>query len=241
MFQEILNANLPKSEKTVSRLYEEAEMLVGAGTETTAWSMAFPLCKQFNVFLTLLSALSVMIYHLLANPRILSRVQDELEIAVPDPSNLPPLESLEQLPYLVSSHTLRLLPRNINRTFQNAVITESLRLSYGISTRSQRISPHEPLIFKSRMPAKPHLQGHRIGDGCKTVEYEIPPGTPVGMTSVLIHHNPELFPDSNSFIPERFIDSKGKPRRDLEGYLLSFSKGTRACLGIKYVFLLISL
>lgn len=122
--------------------------------------------------------------------------------------------------------------------FQTAVITEGVRLSYGLGTRSQRISPHEPLIFKSKMPAQPHVFGQPSRDR-KAVEYEIPPDTPVGVTSVLIHHNPELFPDSNSFIPERFIDSEGKRRRDLEGYLLSFSKGARECLGIKYVSLLV--
>ncbi len=38
VFKAILNSNLPEKEKSTYRLGAEASGLIGAGTETTAWS-----------------------------------------------------------------------------------------------------------------------------------------------------------------------------------------------------------
>jgi len=142
-------------------------------------------------------ALSVAIYHLLASPRILIRLKAELNAAFSIDSTVQvPLARLEQLPYL------------------NAIVQEALRLSYGVSSRLQRI-PHEALPFSA-------------SEG-KT--WVIPPGTPVGMTSVLLHHNESIFPNSKEFWPERWLEN---PR--LDKYLVSFSKGSRHCLGINLAY-----
>ena len=97
-----------------------------------------------------------------------------------------------------------------------AVVQEALRLSYGAATRLQRISPEKELVFRDHDSKKAWL---------------IPPGTPVGMTSVLVHHDPSIFPDSRSFRPERWIEN---PR--LDRFLVSFSKGSRQCLGINLAY-----
>lgn len=65
------------------------------------------------------------------------------------------------------------------------------------------------------------------------IRYEIPPGAPVGMTSVLIHENEEIFPEPEVFRPERWLNEKGERHNSLTPYLLSFSKGSRQCIGIK--------
>lgn len=57
---------------------------------------------------------------------------------------------LEKLPYL------------------SAVIAESLRLSYGISSRTPRIAPLEHLVYRGRL------------NGDSDVEYVLPKGTAVG-------------------------------------------------------------
>lgn len=115
LFHEILDSKLPDSQKTIHRLREEAFQLVGAGIITTAWT------------------LSVATYYLLASPRILRRLKEDLASAMPDPNTSVPLEVLEQLPYLV------------------AIVQEALRLSYGVSSRLQRVSPDKPLIFTDRL------------------------------------------------------------------------------------------
>jgi cytochrome P450 len=102
--------------------------------------------------------------------------------------------------------------------YLHAVLLEGLRLTYGVASRLARAAPDEEL----------HLRNER-GE----LEYVIPRGTPIGMTSVHIHHNPRIFPDPDVFKPERWLDTDGKVRTDLQRYLLSFSKGSRQCLGMK--------
>ena len=181
MFHEILSSQLPESDKTVSRLKDEAAIVVAAGTVTTGW------------------ALSVATYHLLASPEILARLKTELNSAVPNHDVQPiPLAALENCGYLV------------------AVVQEAIRLSYGVASRLQRISPDKEMVFR---------------DQSSKEEWVIPPGTPVGMTSVLVHQDPSIFPDPHSFRPERWIEN---PR--LDRFLVSFSKGSRQCLGINLAY-----
>ena len=94
--------------------------------------------------------------------------------------------------------------------YLTSVIMESLRLSNGISTRLARVAPDRSIYFR---------------------DWEIPKGTPVGMTSTLIHQNPEIFEQPLEFFPERWLDPQKRKR--LERYLVPFSKGTRQCAGIK--------
>lgn len=143
-------------------------------------------------------ALSVATFHLLSNPSILQKLKYELHTAIPDPSTPPSISFLQNLPYL------------------SAVIQEGLRLSYGVSSRLERVSPDEPLVFH---------------DDTGDRDWVIPPGTPVSMTSLFIHHDESIFPNSYSFIPERWLDN---PK--LERYLVSFSKGSRQCLGINLAY-----
>lgn len=148
--------------------------------------------------LTVAWALSVATYHLLASPRILERLKTELKSAAPGPDVDLSLPVLEKIPYLV------------------AVVQEAVRLSYGVASRLQRLSPDKPMIFRDSSSGK---------------VWSIPPNTPVGMTSVLVHQDESIFPDASSFVPERWIQN---PR--LDRYLVSFSKGSRQCLGINLAY-----
>ena len=65
--------------------------------------------------------------------------------------------------------------------------------------------------------------------------YTIPANTPFSMTSYIQHTNPVLFPDPQTFNPDRWLNNaKAAPlyEKPLSRYLVSFSKGTRICLGI---------
>lgn len=104
IFHEVLSSDLPPQEKTVERLGQEGQTIVGAGTETTSWT------------------LSVLTYHVLSNPAILTKLREEMK----DKNGW---KELEQLPYLT------------------AVIHEGLRLSYGTTTHLQRIAPDQVLKF----------------------------------------------------------------------------------------------
>lgn len=127
IFHDILESNLPPEEKELDRLWQEGQTVIGAGTETTAWT------------------LSVIIYHVLANPDIHDRLQSELTDVFLDAGGSPSFNRLETLPYL------------------SAVVSEGLRLSFGVTTHLQRVSPDQPMMFKDwTIPPGvrfPHSQG----------------------------------------------------------------------------------
>ncbi|OJJ72828.1 hypothetical protein ASPBRDRAFT_124116 [Aspergillus brasiliensis CBS 101740] len=114
---------------------------------------------------------------------------------------------LDELQRLDPNQTASLLQLE-QMPYLNGIILEGLRLSYGISSRLPRIAPDTVLHYK---------------------EWSIPPGTPVGMTSVLMHHNETVFPDSYRFMPERWLEPD--TRKHLEKYMVAFSKGSRQCIG----------
>ncbi|KAI0382249.1 putative cytochrome P450 [Hypomontagnella monticulosa] len=181
IFHELMESNLPDKEKTDTRLWQEGQTIVGAGTETTAWTLA------------------VLFFYVLNNRDMYEKLMAELAGAIPDATSRPAYNDLEKLPYLIG-----------------------LRLSYGVCSRLQRISPDGPMVYRPSDAV----------DASKS-EYIIPRGTPVGMTSVLIHNNPDLFPRPLAFDPKRWLDAEGQRDRTLEKYIMSFSRGSRRCIGIK--------
>lgn len=136
--------------------------------------------------------LAIVSFYLIDNPRILGKLQAEVGDLISKTGPSPKWQQLEQLPYLT------------------AVITEGLRMGYGVSHRLQRIFPDTPL----------HYNG-----------YTVPPMTPVSMTSVLLHENLTFFPDARTFRPERFIEQPA-----LRKHLVPFSRGSRQCAGISLAY-----
>ena len=182
----ITTSLLPPHELTVPRLMDECLTLIGAGTVTTAWT------------------LSVTVYHLLSNPAKLSRLRGELAALAKslDSPNVTSIRkvtwrALEQLPYLT------------------AVVSEGLRLSYGISHRLARISPDAPLYYR---------------------QYKIDPGVPVSMTQMLIHQNEHIFSDPHSFSPERWLSGSPEGLARMKHFLIPFSRGTRQCVGMNLAY-----
>lgn len=97
--------------------------------------------------------------------------------------------------------------------YLNACIQEGLRLSYGLSARNPRLSPTSVITYK---------------------KWVIPPGTPVSMSTVDVHHDERIFPNSHQFRPERWIGNpKTADGSPLNRYLVAFGKDARSCLGIK--------
>ncbi|KAK2793989.1 hypothetical protein FQN52_000321 [Onygenales sp. PD_12] len=103
------------------------------------------------------------------------------------------------------------------RPYLWAVIQESLRMMPGVSHRPARIARDEDLVYKSR-------------DG--SVQWVIPRGTPIGMTSMINHWNKELFMNPDEFVPERWLVD-GQPNYKLQKMLISLGKGSRSCIGEK--------
>ncbi|ATZ52267.1 hypothetical protein BCIN_08g00320 [Botrytis cinerea B05.10] len=184
IFHAILDSKLPPQEKTVERLSEDAQVLVMAGTLTTA------------------STLELITFWLLRQPKTLLKMKEELRTVMPtvDDVGTVPLAALENLPFVT------------------AVIKEGLRLSHGLSARSQRIDPDSAIVFVDKETGK---------------EWTIPPKTPVSITNIQVHCDEDIFPCSRDFIAERWLGDAGKK---LERYLTSFGRGSRSCLGINLAY-----
>ncbi|PKY09111.1 cytochrome P450 [Aspergillus campestris IBT 28561] len=95
--------------------------------------------------------------------------------------------------------------------YLRAVVKEALRLHPGVLYRMQRVA-RDPMVYTDK----------RNG-----ATWTIPAETRVSMTPLLVHMDPVVFLSPRSFVPERWIENPG-----LERYLLSFSKGSRMCIGI---------
>jgi hypothetical protein len=54
--------------------------------------------------------------------------------------------------------------------------------------------------------------------------------TVVGMSSHFVHRDETIFRNPDNFIPERWLNDMS---RDLDKWLVAFSKGPRSCLGSK--------
>lgn len=103
-----------------------------------------------------------------------------------------------------------------NLPYLSAVIQEGLRIHPAVSTRQERVAPDEDLFYT----------GHSTG----TI-YELPAGTCIAMSAVLLSRLPDIYPSPTEFRPERFLEN---PR--LKRHQLTFSRGTRMCLGINLAY-----
>lgn len=143
-------------------------------------------------FETSASVLRLILFYVFTDQNMLQRLRNELVSVKATSHETVQLVNLEQLPYLTS------------------VLMEGLRLSPGIATRLQRISPGRDLMYS---------------------QWRIPAGTPIGMTNMWMHLDETLYPDPTRFNPDRWMDLEA--RKILERTFAPFSKGTRICIGMQ--------
>ncbi|KAI8943078.1 hypothetical protein NX059_001110 [Plenodomus lindquistii] len=97
--------------------------------------------------------------------------------------------------------------------YLTAFISEALRWHNFMTGRMPRV-PVEPLPYK---------------------DYVIPGGTPIGAMPWLLNRHPDIFPEPDAFRPERWLEAAARGER-LDKYLVTFTKGTRMCLGINLAY-----
>ncbi|OJJ95900.1 hypothetical protein ASPACDRAFT_47252 [Aspergillus aculeatus ATCC 16872] len=148
--------------------------------------------------------LTVAFYHLLANPAHLAKLRQELR-TVPASASW---TQLEQLPYL------------------SAILEESNRLSFGVTARTARIA-YEPVTYTPSAHAAPSPCSP---PGAQPESYDIPPGTPISITTLSAHTAETVFPEPWAFDPDRWLGDAGRERRRFQ---MAFGKGGRRCLGIE--------
>lgn len=84
LFDALTADSVPKEERTVNRLEDEASVLFGAGTETTA------------------RTLSIAAFYLAKDKNLMRKLRNELIQVMPSPGSKPTWSQLEKLPFLVS-------------------------------------------------------------------------------------------------------------------------------------------
>ncbi|KAI9702616.1 MAG: hypothetical protein M1820_006122 [Bogoriella megaspora] len=94
--------------------------------------------------------------------------------------------------------------------YLTACVLEGLRLSHAVTHRACRAFPYKTLEYKGQ---------------------KIPPKTIVCSTALLLHENPDTFPDPLIYRPERWLVSAAEKQR-LQRHLVVFSRGARGCLGM---------
>lgn len=94
--------------------------------------------------------------------------------------------------------------------YLTATLMEAMRFSPALGTRLQRIAPDRDLVYD---------------------KWEIPAGTPIGMTALFMHMDEKLYPDPGRFDPERWVESDA--RKSAEKVYAPFSRGGRICLGMQ--------
>ncbi|KAJ5617963.1 hypothetical protein N7537_003077 [Penicillium hordei] len=92
--------------------------------------------------------------------------------------------------------------------YLRAVVKESLRFSHGAPGRLPRVVP---------------------SSGATLCGQYIPPGTLVSLSHYVYNTDSSIFPDPATFRPERWLGDD----LHLDRHLVSFSRGSRGCIGIK--------
>ncbi|MCJ1396993.1 hypothetical protein MMC11_000185 [Xylographa trunciseda] len=212
VFHELFNSDVPASERSAQRLVDEGITLIGAGTVTTA------------------HVLSTTVYHTLANPSILRKLQKELQEFMPDRSSNPNLVQVERLPYLtaVVKEGLRItggmyvLSQSSNHYFKCYVIVKELPLESPLGPNPVSELNIARVLMPSLHTSFLSSQSHRNADqkrptsvhrsqriapdrSLRYQNWTIPPGTIVSMTGYMNHINPTIFPAPEQFRPERWL------------------------------------
>ncbi len=145
MFADLLDSNLPPQELTAIRLQHEAITVVGAGLETTKWT------------------LTVAFYYILADPTIHKRLREELETAIPDPSVIPSWSQLQRLPYLsacVEEGTFTLLkPAHLRLPWSRHLLLFPSSPP-PLVRRNPALPAHRPLLSAIPLRRPPNPPGH---------------------------------------------------------------------------------
>lgn len=121
----------------------------------------------------------------------------------------------EELSTLMPTITSTAAVKDLERLpYLKALAKESIRFSLGTAARLPRIVPSGGTTFAG---------------------YELPAGTKVSFSHYVYNNDPAIFPDPYTFRPERWLGSK-EETDVLEAHMVSFSRGSRSCVGMNLAY-----
>ena len=94
--------------------------------------------------------------------------------------------------------------------------------------------------IKETMRLYPSIPGvmRTITEDTKIGDYTLPAGLSVSLLFYGMHRNPRVYPDPDTFKPERFLPEQSVGRHPYA--FLPFSAGPRNCIGILFTVILIN-
>jgi cytochrome P450 len=213
MFRTALNPNREKGQyvATSDELAADAVLVFLAGTDTTA------------------HALTIGIWEMAKKPELWKRLREEVALYLPESESLAAVRDLETLPFLVGGTAKGSDPWT-NDALKRGVIKESLRFSLGTSARLHRVVPPQGAVLcgEGIAPGVSPLPLPMITIACRLTAAQ----TRVSFSHYVYNNDPAIFPDPHSFKPERWLEANVE---ELERHMVSFSRGSRNCIGMKYV------
>ncbi|KAE8381687.1 cytochrome P450 [Aspergillus bertholletiae] len=95
--------------------------------------------------------------------------------------------------------------------------------------------PYFGAVMKEAMRLHPsvggNLERYVPPQGVTICGNYIPGGTKVGINPWVVQRDPVVFPQPDSFIPARWLDSSSEQLKEMEKAFFNFGAGSRACLG----------
>ncbi|KAI0074783.1 cytochrome P450 [Panus rudis PR-1116 ss-1] len=151
--------------------------------------------------------LSYLFWELSRRSDVASKLQAELNEAMPDGDCIPDVSTLNQLPYL------------------NAFLKEGFRLHGSAPALLERVVPSRSAAPMTKSDEDFDMMG-----------YALPPGTIVATQAWSMHRDPAVFPSPETFLPERWLSidgSEGEEERisRMMQHLMPFGTGSRVCGG----------
>ncbi|OAX38861.1 cytochrome P450 [Rhizopogon vinicolor AM-OR11-026] len=149
------------------------------------------------------NSLSYFFWELSRRQDIMTKLQAELDQAMPDPRAIPDIAVLQDLPYL------------------NAFVKEGLRLYSAAPSPLERVVPTST------------SKNGATNEAFDLMGYALPPGTIVATQGWSMHRDTSVFTSPNTFLPERWLETPENAEHLLKmtQYLMPFGSGTRVCGG----------
>ena len=112
---------------------------------------------------------------------------------------------------------------------------KNAQLSEFVSDKEARALPYLNAVEKEAMRLHSSvgllLERHVPAGGATICDRYIPAGTIVGVNPWVTQHDPAVFSDPETFLPERWLDANAEALAIMDRSFFSFGGGSRACIG----------
>ena len=160
-------------------------------------------------------AMTYIMHFLSQKPNLQSTLRDELLQLSPNLLHQPQPPETHPSSKTTSPDTHLSSPRSIeNLPLLHAIIMETLRLTPSLPGPQPRLTPHNP-------PTPTKLGSFS----------NIPGGVRVCSSTNTLHRNPAVFPQPETWRPERWLEAEKEAKEEMMRWFWSFSSGGKMCIG----------